>query len=105
MPKDVQAFPSSKNVIWLFGLKLIEQYQRKNKNKTESLWQTAIIIGTHQISLHYTVFFTAVYWASFLDTIRYNTFSCNIRYIGWTIYLIIFGEKDQKRPRRVMVYL
>ena len=36
MSKDVQAFPSSKNVIWLFGLKLIEQFQRKNKNKTES---------------------------------------------------------------------
>ena len=32
-------------------------------------------------------------------------FSCDIQYIGWTIYLNIFGEKDQKRPRKVMAHL
>ena len=42
------------------------------------------------------VFSRAVYWANFFDTIRYNTFSCNVRYIGWTICLNIFGEKDKK---------
>ena len=46
-----------------------------------------------------------MYWASFFDTIRYNTFSCDIRYIGWTISLNIFGEKDQKHRRTVMVHL
>ena len=35
----------------------------------------------------------------FLDTIRYNTFSCDIRYIGWTIFWNIFGENDKKNVR------
>ena len=35
----------------------------------------------------------AVYWASFFDTIRYNTFSCDIRYIAWTICLHILVKK------------
>ena len=47
----------------------------------------------------------AVYWASFFHTIQYNTFSCDIWYIGWTICLNIFDEKDQKRPRKVMAHL
>ena len=37
--------------------------------------------------------------------IRYNRFSCDTRYIGWTICLNIFGEKDQKRLRTVMAQL
>ena len=41
----------------------------------------------------------AVYCASFFDTIRYNTFSCDIRYIWWTICLNIFSEKEKKNVR------
>ena len=46
----------------------------------------------------------AVNWSNFFDTIRYNTFRCDIRYIGWTIYWKILGVKDQKHPRTVMAH-
>ena len=48
------------------------------------------------------LFIRAVYWGIFFDTIRYNTLSCDIRFIGWTICLNIFGEKDQNCPRTVI---
>ena len=70
-----------------------------------------IVLSFKMLNFHitknsaYIVYCRDVYWASFFDTIQYNMYSCDIRYIGWTICLNIFGEKDQKRPRTVMVHL
>ena len=71
------------------------------------LWTNKIQLKLKSLNnlIYWMVLTRAVYWASLFNTIQYNTFICDIRYIGWTICLNIFGEKDQKRPRTVMAHL
>ena len=76
--------------------------QRKNK-ALQTTWQTqkrkpqCVWSMNWPDIIRYNDLARAVDWASFFDTIQYNTFSCDIQYIGWTICLNIFCEKDKKK--------